>query len=86
VNLFGGLPRGSAVTLDTNIIHYKELFVHGAHGAVPVHHQKAVDLIAAGRILVKRYISHCFPLDQTADAFATTEARDGMRTVVRPQE
>ncbi len=30
VNLFGGLPKGkSETTFDSNVIHYKELFVHG---------------------------------------------------------
>lgn len=86
VNLFGGLPKGLTVTLDTNIIHYKELIVHGAHGCVPRHHQMAVDLIASGKLDVKRYLSHTFPLARTAEAFAAAENRAGMRMVVRPQE
>ncbi len=85
VNLFGGLPKGrSMVTLDTNVIHYKELFVHGAHGAMPVHHRKALDLIAAGRLDMTRYISHRFPLDRVAEAFAAAEGHLGMRVVVNP--
>ncbi len=85
VNLFGGLPKGqSVVPLDTNIIHYKELFVHGAHGAMPIHHGKAVDLIASGQIDMKRFITHRFPLDAIADAFAAAESHAGMRVIVNP--
>jgi L-iditol 2-dehydrogenase len=85
VNFFGGLPKGkSNVTLDTNIIHYKELFVCGAHGCMPRHHQKAVDLIADGVIDVKQFISHRFSLDQTREAFAAAEDRAGLRVVVAP--
>lgn len=85
VNFFGGLPKDkSKVTLDTNIIHYKELFVCGAHGCMPRHHQKAVDLIASGVIDMKQYISHRFPLERTAEAFATAESHAGMRVVVTP--
>ncbi|MDR2618372.1 MAG: alcohol dehydrogenase catalytic domain-containing protein [Treponema sp.] len=86
INLFGGLPAGSTVTLDTNIIHYKELIVCGAHGSLPRHHQKAIDLIAAGRPDIKPYISHHFPLDQIREAFETAESHKGMRVVVRPWE
>lgn len=85
VNFFGGLPKDkSMVTLDTNIIHYKELFVHGAHGQMPIHHLKAVELIASGAINAKNYISHKFSLDNIAEAFAYAEGHLGMRVVVNP--
>ena len=87
VNLFGGLPKTkSMVTLDTNVIHYKELFVHGAHGALPVHHRKAVELIASGAINARNYISHKFMLDDILDAFAAAEGHVGMRVIVNPQD
>jgi len=84
INLFGGLPAGSTVTLDTNIIHYKELFVMGAHGSLPRHHQQALDLIAARRPDIRPYISHRFPLDNIKEAFAAAEGHQGMRVVVKP--
>ena len=85
VNFFGGLPVSSQeVTLNTNIIHYKELFVHGAHGALPSHHQKAVDLIASGRMDMKRYFTHKFSLDDIAEAFEAAEGHAGMRVIVNP--
>jgi len=85
VNFFGGLPKdASKVTLDTNIIHYKELFISGAHGAMPIHHQRAVELIADGRINVKKFITHTFPLDDILAAFKTAEDHNGLRVVVNP--
>lgn len=85
INLFGGLPKDkSVVPLDTNLIHYKELFVCGSHGCMPRHHQRAVDLIADGVINVKQYISHRFPLDQAPAAFAAAESRAGLRVVIQP--
>lgn len=85
VNFFGGLPKDkSIVSLDTNIIHYKELFVHGAHGQMPIHHQKALNLIATGAIDANQYISHSFSLDDINEAFVTAEGHSGMRVVVHP--
>ena len=85
VNFFGGLPKdASMVTLDTNIIHYKELFISGAHGAMPIHHQRAVELIASGRIDVKKYVTHAYPLEEILSAFKTAEGHSGLRVVVNP--
>ncbi|HWR22739.1 MAG TPA: zinc-dependent dehydrogenase [Feifaniaceae bacterium] len=86
VNLFGGLPKGSTVTLDTNIIHYKELFVHGAHGSLPRHHRQAVDMIASGMVDMEKYITHRFPLERIGEAFAAAEDHAGLRVVVHPNE
>ena len=85
INFFGGLPKDkSMVTLDTNIIHYKELFISGAHGAMPIHHHKAVDLIASGRIKVNKFLSHSFTLDDIMEAFKAAEDHSGLRVVVNP--
>lgn len=85
VSFFGGLPKDkSMVTLDTNVIHYKELIVTGAHGAMPIHHQRAIDLIASGRIDVKKFLTHKFSLDKIMDAFSAAENHSGLRVVVNP--
>ena len=85
INFFGGLPKSqSVVPLDTNIIHYKELFVSGAHGSMPVHHGKAIELIASGRLDIKKFMTHTFPLDDIAEAFATAEGHKGLRVIVCP--
>jgi L-iditol 2-dehydrogenase len=84
INLFGGLPAGTTVTLDTNIIHYKELFVLGAHGSLPRHHRQALELIAAKRPDIRPYISHYFPLRDIQKAFAAAEGHEGLRVVVQP--
>lgn len=85
INFFGGLPKGSMVTLDTNMIHYKELFITGAHGAMPIHHGRAIDLIASGRIDMKKFVTHTFPLERITEAFATAEGHAGLRVVVEPE-
>ena len=84
VNFFGGLPKGTLVTLDTNIIHYKELFITGAHGSMPVHHRKALGMIESGIINVKKYITANFPLNDIIKAFETAEGHSGLRVAVNP--
>lgn len=82
---FGGLSREKEnVVLNTNVIHYKELLITGAHGAMPRHHRQAIELIASGTIDVKPFITRTFPLDEIQEAFAVAEGREGMRVVVNP--
>ncbi|MCL2664899.1 MAG: alcohol dehydrogenase catalytic domain-containing protein [Defluviitaleaceae bacterium] len=85
VCFFGGLPKNkSQVTLGTNIIHYKELFITGAHGSMPTHHGRAMDLISSGVINVKQFITHTFGLDDILRAFSAAENYEGLRVVVNP--
>jgi L-iditol 2-dehydrogenase len=85
INFFGGLPKGkSNVTLDTNVIHYKELMITGAHGSMPIHHGKAIELISSGKVDVKKFITHSFPLDEISKAFEKAEGHSGLRVVVNP--
>jgi len=85
VNFFGGLPKDRAIVpLDTNLIHYKELFVHGAHGSLPRHHQQAVELINNGIIDMSKFISHRFPLERIEEAIRVAESHEGLRVIVNP--
>jgi L-iditol 2-dehydrogenase len=85
VNYFGGLARGSRpISLDSNVIHYKECYIHGAHGSVPRQHRVALELLARGRVKVDGLITHRFPLEQIAEAFAAQEQRLGLKAVVEP--
>ena len=84
VNLFAGLKNQPPLTIDSNIIHYREAFVMGSHGSLPRHHRMAVDLIARGRVSAGRYISRRFPLDAIEEAFAYHESRQGLKVVVQP--
>lgn len=85
INFFGGLPKGqSVVPIDTNILHYKEIFMFGSHGAAPEHLHKAAGMIATGNINIGRYVSHRFPLEQAREAFAAAQSKVGMRVVIEP--
>jgi len=85
INFFGGLPKDkSIVAINTNLIHYKELFVTGAHGSMPIHHSKAIEMISSGIIDVKPFFSHHFPLDDILRAFEAAENHEGLRVIVNP--
>lgn len=85
VCFFGGLPASATATpINTNIIHYKELLVTGAHGSMPHQHQAAVNMIASGRIDIGKFHTGAFDLDHIHDAFQAAEGHQGLRVIVKP--
>ena len=84
VNLFGGLKNQPKLTIDSNIIHYRECFIMGSHGALPHHHAKALGLIANGSVQAKKYISKTFSLDGIREALDYHESRAGLKVIVKP--
>jgi L-iditol 2-dehydrogenase len=84
VNLFGGLKNQPKLTLDSNIIHYRECYIMGSHGALPRHHEMAVGLIASDRVHAREYVSKKCALDDIRNAFDYHESRAGLKVIVTP--
>ena len=85
VNLFAGLKNQPLLTIDSNLIHYKEAFLMGTHGSNLPDVERAVALLSQGKISARRYISETFPLNRIQDAFDYHESRKGMKVAVLPQ-
>lgn len=85
ISLFGGLPRGnSVIAFDSNLVHYRELFVLGAYGSAPRHNREAVELIATGTVRVDDLITHRLPLDEIHRAIDTVSSGHGLKVVIEP--
>ena len=72
VGFFGGLPKDRpTITLDSNIVHYREVGIVGANGSTPAHNQQALELIASGAVPVADLITHRLPLEDTIEGIHT---------------
>jgi threonine dehydrogenase-like Zn-dependent dehydrogenase len=83
INLFGGMPKGKeAVTLNTNLIHYKQLRVLGTTGSTIQDYLESMRLAASGRLPLDPLVSRRFPIDGIGDAFRYAAGGTGMKTFV----
>jgi L-iditol 2-dehydrogenase len=85
ISLFGGLPKDNpTITLDSNLVHYRELTLVGANGSSPTHNRQALQLIASGAVPVADLITHRLPLEQVLDAFGIVARGEAIKVTVQP--
>jgi threonine dehydrogenase-like Zn-dependent dehydrogenase len=83
VCFFGGLPKGkSEVTLDTNLIHYRNLLVTGTTGGAPKDFHDSLKLVQAGRVDVRSIVSHRFAPADMGAAFETAINAPSLKVVI----
>lgn len=81
--LFAGLPNGeSAVELNTNAIHYRNLIVTGMTGGSPQDYRAALRLIEARRVDVRQVVSHVLPLREIGRAYEVALSGQGMKVLL----
>jgi L-iditol 2-dehydrogenase len=85
INFFGGLPKANPIiSLDANVVHYRELTIVGSYGSRPEHNRQALQLVASGRLPIGSLIGLELPLDRVMEGFLAVEQGKVMKVVVRP--
>jgi len=85
ISFFGGLPKTNpTITCDSNLVHYRQLHIHGANGSAPAHHRAALDHIASGRIPVRDLITRRVPLAEALTAFDIVAKGEAIKVTVEP--
>lgn len=68
---FMGTPPGDTLSLSTFDYYFRELRLVPSYSCGPPDTRRALDLIAAGVVRAEQVVTHRFPLDQAAAAYAT---------------
>lgn len=85
INFFGGRPKDNpTIRLDSNLLHEREFYIVGNHGAAPRHYVRALNLIGGGNLNVEPVITHIFELDHFHEAFQAVGKREGLKVIVHP--
>ena len=85
VSLFAGLPQDAPpLPLDVNLIHYRQIALHGAFSSEPRHNARALEYIRSGQVRAARILTHAVALSDIAHGFDLVEQRAGLRVVILP--
>lgn len=85
ISFFGGLPKTNPlISLNANLIHYRELFVMGAYGSKPRHNRLALELLASGKIHASSLIGMIIPVDRITEGMDAVAEGTVLKAVVRP--
>jgi L-iditol 2-dehydrogenase len=85
LSLFGGLAKDAPnITVDSNLVHYRELTIVGVNGSSPAHNKKALGLIASGEVPVLDLITHRFPLSQFFEALDVVATGEAIKVTIEP--
>jgi len=85
VSFFGGLPKDRpTITLDSNLVHYRELTILGANGSSPEHNRQALAHIADGSVPVADLITHRLPLDKVREGLDVVRTGTGIKVTIEP--
>jgi L-iditol 2-dehydrogenase len=85
ISFFGGLPKTDpTIACDSNLVHYRQLHIHGANGSAPEHNRRALEYISTGRVPVKDLITEHIPLDRVLDAFDIVKNGAAIKVTVEP--
>lgn len=82
VNFFGGIPADrQPVPIDTNLVHYRELYLTGSTRSSIAQFRKTMEFVAGGLLRVKPLITNTYPLGGWEAAFENAAAAKGIKHV-----
>lgn len=84
ISLFGGIAGEGKGYLDSNLIHYKELSVHGVHATTAAMMKKIMDYVSEGKLNLEKYVSDVYELKDIQKGFEAIRDRNAMKILVKP--
>jgi L-iditol 2-dehydrogenase len=87
LSIFAGMPKSDPVRpIDVNVIHYREIHVHGANSSVRVDYLEAGKYLASGKIDGRPLVTHRFPLRDFLKAVETqkTPSAGSLKIIIVP--
>jgi L-iditol 2-dehydrogenase len=85
LSLFGGLPKDAPnITVDANLVHYRELTLVGVNGSTPAQNKQALELIASGRVPVADLITHRLPLQDVLEGIEIVARGEAIKVTIEP--
>ncbi len=83
VNYFGGIPAAKQpVAIDTNLIHYRELYVTGSTRSSIAQFRKTLEFVSKGLLPVNEMITDRYPLSGILNAMENASKAMGIKHII----
>ncbi len=82
VCLFAPTTPSKHVSVSARRLFFSEIRIVPSYSTSHIETRTALRLISTGKIKVRELITHCFPLDNTSEAFKTAEKGECLKVVV----
>jgi L-iditol 2-dehydrogenase len=84
INLFGGCPKDTSISVNTDRLHYSELTLKGVFHNTPKYVRAALALLASKQISFELLISDRRPLSELAQTFEDMKNRQVIKVAMIP--
>jgi len=85
ISLFGGLPKDKPnIKFNSNLVHYREISVHGVFASNSFQYIQAIHLLAAKRVQACRFITHRFDLDDVIKGIEAARSGETLKVIIKP--
>lgn len=85
INLFGGFPSNSKLTIDPNMLHYDQVKLTGSFGFTPYYIESALNMISEGRIDINGIITHKMSMDKVKEAIDLILNQQALKVILYPE-
>jgi L-iditol 2-dehydrogenase len=82
VNLFGGCPKDTAISVNTEKLHYSELTLKGVFHNTPKYVREALSLLATRKIPFELLLSDCRHLKDLEKVFQDMRDRKALKVII----
>jgi L-iditol 2-dehydrogenase len=84
VNLFGGCPRNTHISVDTEQLHYSELTLKGVFHNTPFYVRQALELITSRVLPLELMLNDQQPLENLGQVFEDMKQRKTIKATITP--
>jgi L-iditol 2-dehydrogenase len=85
IEFFGGLPKSNPyATLDTNLIHYRELVLTGSFSQTMSDLRTALKLVSTGSLPTEKIITHSYPLTDMNKGIEAAMSGKAIKVSIQP--
>jgi L-iditol 2-dehydrogenase len=86
INLFGGCPKNTTISVNTEQLHYNELMLKGVFHNTPTYVREALSLLASRTIPFELLLSDRRPLQDLEKVFQDMKNRQAIKVAIHPND